>query len=113
MSRIYHITSASEAQEAQRTGVYEPKAFGREGFIHCSYSHQVNAVANRIFRGRPDLMLLEIDPAELNCRVVDENLEGGSELYPHIYGRLRMSAVRRILEFPCDSHGGFSDVLAE
>ncbi len=38
------------------------------------------AVANRIFRGRPDLVLLEIDPAELDCTVVDENLEGGSDV---------------------------------
>jgi uncharacterized protein (DUF952 family) len=113
MSRIYHITSANEAREAQRTGLYEPQAFGREGFIHCSYARQVNAVANRIFRGRPDLVLLEIDPAQLGCRVVDENLEGGSELYPHVYGRIRMTAVLRILEFPCDSSGSFSRVLAE
>ena len=112
MSPIYHITSANEAREAERTGFYEPKTFAREGFIHCSYAHQVNGVANRIFRGRPDLVLLEIDPAELDCRLVDENLEGGRELYPHVYGRLRMSAVRRVLEFPCDSNGGFSRVLA-
>ena len=66
------------------------------------------AVANRIFRGRPDLVLLEIDPAELDCVVVDENLEGGSTLFPHIYGRLRMSAVIRIYDFPCDGNGEFS-----
>jgi uncharacterized protein (DUF952 family) len=113
MSWIYHMTSANQAREAQRTGLYEPEAFGREGFIHCSYAHQVSAVANRIFRGRPDLVLLEIDPARLGCGVVDENLEGGSELYPHVYGRLRMSAVLRILEFPCDSSGSFHDVLTE
>jgi uncharacterized protein (DUF952 family) len=113
MPRIYHITSADEAREAKRNGVYEPMAFGREGFIHCSYAHQVNAVANRIFRGRPDLVLLEIDPAELGCPVVDENLEGGSELYPHVYERLRMSAVLRILEFPCNSRGDFSYDLTE
>ena len=113
MTRIFHITSREEAQEAEKTGVYEPKAFGREGFIHCSYAHQVNAVANRIFRGRPDLVLLEIDPAELDCPVVDENLEGGTELFPHLYSRLRMSAIVRIHDFPCDSNGAFSHVLPE
>lgn len=108
MKRIYHITSQREATEAGKTGVYEPAAYAREGFIHCSYPHQVVAVANRIFRGRPDLVLLEIDPAALGCRVVDENLEGGSELFPHIYGQLKMSAVVRIHDFPCDSAGEFS-----
>jgi uncharacterized protein (DUF952 family) len=108
---LYHITSRQEATAASKSGVYEPAAFAREGFIHCSYAHQVLAVANRIFRGRPDLVLLEIDPAALDCRVVDENLEGGSELFPHIYGRLPMSAVIRTHDFPCDSEGGFSQPL--
>jgi uncharacterized protein (DUF952 family) len=108
MTRIYHITSKHEASEAQKAGTYAPAAFEREGFIHCSYANQVMAVANRIFKGRPDLVLLEIDPAALDCRVIDENLEGGSELYPHIYGRLKMSAVMRVDLFPCDKEGKFS-----
>jgi uncharacterized protein (DUF952 family) len=111
MTWIYHITSKHEASEAQKTGTYTPAAFEREGFIHCSYANQVIAVANRIFKGRPDLVLLEIDPAALDCRVIDENLEGGSELYPHIYGRLKMSAVIRVDLFPCDKEGKFSQGL--
>ena len=106
--RLYHITSGREAEDARQRGVYVPAAFDREGFIHCSYAHQVVAVANRIFRGRTDLVLLEIDRARLNCRVVDENLEGGAELFPHIYGQLRMDAVIAIREFPCDDEGRFS-----
>ena len=108
MASLYHITSSQEASEARKTGIYEPVAFEREGFIHCSHAHQVIAVANRIFRGRPDLVLLEIDPSALDCRVVEENLEGGTELFPHIYGRLKMSAVIRVHEFPCGSDGQFS-----
>jgi uncharacterized protein (DUF952 family) len=107
MARIYHITSKQEASEAQGTGIYTPASFAREGFIHCSYAHQVVAVANRIFRGRPDLVLLEIDPDTLDCTVIDENLEGGSELFPHVYGQLRMSDVMRIHPFPCDDEGSF------
>ena len=108
MASLYHITSAREAEAARKTGAYEPAAFGREGFIHCSHGHQVIAVANRIFRGRPDLVLLEIDPAAMDCKVIEENLEGGVELFPHIYGRLKMSAVIRVHFFPCDSDGRFS-----
>jgi uncharacterized protein (DUF952 family) len=109
--RLYHITSAREAYEARECGVYVPAAFAREGFIHCSYAHQVVATANRIFRGRRDLVLFEIDPARLNCKVVDENLEGGAELFPHIYGYLQMDAVATIRAFPCDSDGAFSTEL--
>jgi uncharacterized protein (DUF952 family) len=113
MARIYHITSKQEASEAQRTGTYTPAAFASEGFIHCSYSHQVMAVANRIFRGQRHLVLLEIDPSALDSRVIDENLEGGTELYPHVYGHLRMSDVIRIHPFPCDHEGKFSQALPE
>jgi uncharacterized protein (DUF952 family) len=111
--RIYHITSAKEAGEARHNGYYVPAAFDREGFIHCSHSHQVVAVANRIFQGRSDLVLLEIDPTRQDCSVVDENLEGGSELFPHIYGRLKMSAVLAVHEFPCDRFGKFAIKLPQ
>ena len=100
--RLYHITSAREARAAAQAGRYTPDAFNREGFIHCSYAHQVLATVNRIFRGRTDLVLLEIDPALLGCEVVDENLEGGAELFPHIYGRLPMAAVVQVHAFPID-----------
>ena len=66
------------------------------------------ATANRIFRGRKDLVLLEIDPLQLACPVVDENLEGGSELYPHIYGPLSLPAVLAVHAFPPDADGAFS-----
>jgi uncharacterized protein (DUF952 family) len=105
---LYHITSEREAREAQQTGEYTPAAFEREGFIHCSYASQVVGTANRIFRGKKDLVLLEIDPSVLTCCIVDENLEGGTVLFPHIYGKLPMTAVRKIHPFPCDDAGNFA-----
>jgi hypothetical protein len=42
------------------------------------------------------------------CRIVDENLEGGAELYPHIYGPLPMSAVVRVDELSCAVDGALS-----
>ena len=93
-NRIYHITSEREASQAQTSGEYTPQDFQREGFIHCSYAHQLAGVIQRRFTGRSDLVLLEIDPSQLSCKVIDENLEGGTELFPHIYGRLPMSAVK-------------------
>jgi uncharacterized protein (DUF952 family) len=54
------------------------------------------------------LVLLEIDRAKLRCNVIDENLEGGTELFPHIYGAVPMSAVIRVHDFPCDAAGRFT-----
>ena len=107
MPRIFHITTAREAGEARRASTYVPQAFEAEGFIHCSYRRQVCDVANRRFAGRSDLVLFEIDSGGLTCPVVDENREGGAELFPHIYGRLPMSAVTQVHEFPCGADGRF------
>ena len=65
------------------------------------------ATANRIFKGQSDLVLLEIDPTQLQCKVIDENLEGGTELFPHIYGELPLAAVKHVHDFPCDEAGLF------
>ena len=105
---LFHITTEEEAGDARRKGSYVSQTFEREGFIHCSYAHQVAATASRIFRGRRNLVLLQIDPEKVGCRIVEENLEGGNELYPHIYGHLPMSAVEHIRAFPCDDAGLFT-----
>jgi len=97
---IYHVTSKAEVEQARKLGEYVPGGFDREGFIHCSYAHQVSGVLNRFFKGQTGLVLLEIAPDRIGCKVLDENLEGGSELFPHIYGRLKMSAVIAVHELP-------------
>lgn len=104
---MFHITSRHEIEAAQQVGYYQPQAFPQEGFIHCSYKSQVVSVANRLFRHREDLVLLAIEPSRLNCQVIDENLEGGTELFPHIYGSLPLTAICSIHEFPCNAHGWF------
>ena len=106
--RLFHITTRVAAEAAQATGEYRPDAFAREGFIHCSYGTQVAATADRIFRGRDGLVLLEIDPARLTCPIVDENLEGGTALYPHIYGPLPLAAVTTVHPMPVGVDGSFS-----
>jgi uncharacterized protein (DUF952 family) len=105
---LFHITSAEELRAAGQSGTYTPTAFDEEGFVHCSYAHQVAATANRIFRGRSDLVVLEVDPARLHCPVIDENLEGGAERFPHVYGPLPLSAVVQVHRLSFDEAGGFA-----
>jgi len=50
-------------------------------------------VANFLFRGRSDLVLLMIDSKRVAGRVRYENLEGGVELFPHVYSALSRDAV--------------------
>jgi uncharacterized protein (DUF952 family) len=104
---VYHITSENEWTEALAEGEYRSKNFETETFIHCSYVHQIEEVAGRLFGGRKDLVLLVVDPSKLSCKVVDENLQGGGELYPHVYGPLPLDAVIKVLPFPPKRDGGF------
>lgn len=79
--------------EASPARAYRPAAFAAEGFVHCSEPEQIEAVANRFFRGRTDLVLLLIDEARLSASVRRENLEGGDEPFPHVYGPIEREAV--------------------
>jgi phosphinothricin acetyltransferase len=107
MNAIFHITTSEQVGAAAQAGFYVPEAFAVEGFIHCSYARQIRDVANRRFVGRSGLALLEIDRERVCCDVLDENLEGGTELFPHIYGCLPMAAVLRVHPFPCGPDGRF------
>lgn len=64
-------------------------------------------VARQRFRGRTDLVLLRIDPELLDREVRLENLEGGEELFPHIYGELDLSAVTGLEPLVVGSDGEF------
>jgi uncharacterized protein (DUF952 family) len=105
MERIFHITSPLEVERT--TDTYRPAAFDKDGFIHCSYSYQLRDVANRRFAGRDGLVILEIDRTRVPGPVVDEALAGRTELFPHIYGHLPMTAVVAVHEFPCGAGGLF------
>lgn len=105
--RLFHITGRDEWAAAQAAGEYLPAAFAREGFIHCSYERQVEKSARKHFAGRTDLVLLEIDRTAVPSRIVDENLSGGSDLFPHIYGPLPVSAVHTVFDYPPGPDGTF------
>ena len=88
---LYHIATTAEWNSTGDT--YAPQSFEADGFIHCSTKDQLLAVANAWFRGRTDLLLLRIDADSEQDSVRYENLEGGAELYPHLYRRLKKAHV--------------------
>ena len=100
---IFHIALASDWEAARPTGEYRISTLGRtldqQGFIHASFDRdQVQRVGTAHYASRQDpLVVLEIDPAALTSEVRAENLEGGTELFPHIYGPLPVAAVMRVI----------------
>ncbi len=113
MTNFYHIIDRVEWQQAQTAGSYRPESLTSEGFIHCSYAAQILLPANALYRGRPNLVLLEIDPAQVQAAVRHDPVEvvrdgiPFQETFPHIYGPLNPTAVVRVLPFPPEADGGF------
>jgi uncharacterized protein (DUF952 family) len=105
---IYHLTTPALWEEARVAGSYEADSLASEGFIHCSEEQQVAAVANARFRGRTDLVVLHVDEQELDAPVKRENLDGGTELFPHIYGPLRAGAVTHLTPLVPGEEGQFA-----
>jgi uncharacterized protein (DUF952 family) len=110
---ILHITTAGAWADARRRGSYEAASLAAEGFIHCSTPEQVLAVANQRFRGCRDLVVLHVDEARLTAPVRYENLEGGDQLFPHVYGPLNADAVVGATPLEPQPNGGFAAIAGD
>jgi glutathione S-transferase len=97
-ARIFHLAIDVDWIEVLSTdGRYRRSTVGRtlaeEGFVHCSFSEQLQATADRFYAGRRDVLLLAIDPARLDAPVVVEAAPGTDERFPHVYGPIPVEAV--------------------
>jgi uncharacterized protein (DUF952 family) len=108
MPIIFHITTRNAWDRAASEGSYRPEAFPVDGFIHCSTRDQVIQVANLRFRGQRGLVLLSVDTGKVAAQIVYENLEGGEQRFPHIYGALNLDAVVQVSEFSPGDEGYFT-----
>jgi uncharacterized protein (DUF952 family) len=107
-STILHICPMAEWNEALPIGEYAPDSLAAEGFIHCSTTNQVVGVANSLYTGHKDLVLLIISANQLTASLVYEDCYELGEEFPHVYGPLNAAAVLGVLPFPPDSDGRFS-----
>lgn len=111
MNTIFHIATKDGWSEAQLLGRYVPDNFDAEDFIHCSKPEQLVEVANSLFRGRDDLVLLVIDRDKVTAPIKEEDpgdLKPTGKIYPHIYGALNLEAVIEAKEFKPNSDGTFT-----
>lgn len=105
--RIYHIVSRREWTTG--SDPWAPAGLAREGFIHCSYRHQVGPTLRRFFAAKdgtiPEgLSVLEIDPFRTGAVIHAEAGTGGEvtpdgepELFPHLFGPIPRGAVMAVL----------------
>ena len=114
---LFHITTEADWARAQAEGAYSVSTRGlrlaQVGFVHCAFEEQVVPVANSFFRGVAKLVVLRIATDRLHAEVRYENLEGGRELFPHIYGSLNLDAVVAVVALSPRRDGGFTFTSAK
>ncbi len=104
---IYHICSKHAWEIAKAAGIYRGDTLATQGFIHFSFAEQVLATANRIFKGKRNLLILCVDTQQLRAELKTES-SGIDGEFPHLYGALNLDAVTEVLDFPCNEDGNFS-----
>ncbi|HEY4421358.1 MAG TPA: DUF952 domain-containing protein [Pseudonocardia sp.] len=108
---ILHICTRDEWAAAQAAGSHEADTLASQGFIHCSTEEQVHVPATALFRGRQDMVLLEIDESRLPeppRYEPGDPTDPDSPLFPHIYGPIPASAVVAVHDFPSGPDGAFT-----
>jgi uncharacterized protein (DUF952 family) len=109
---IYKICPAALWRAAERAGVFPGSEVDRrDGFIHFSTAAQAAETAARHFAGQRDLVLIAVEAAALGPRLKWEPSRGGA-LFPHLYGALDLTAVRRVDPLPLGPHGHVFPELA-
>lgn len=105
---IFHIASLEDWKKSLEMGEYICPSLKSEGFIHFSTSDQVVSTANRHYIGTSGLVLLRVDVPKLSATIKYE-LAANGEIYPHLYGPLNLDAVEKVVDFPPNPDGTFSE----
>lgn len=108
---LLHLITVEGWARAQGAGGIEPGPEGGHKFVHLSAPHQVHLPADRLFAGRSDVLLLVLDPDRLEGEVRWEpGVPGDPEAmtFPHLYGRLPVAAVTRIVPYAAGPDGTYA-----
>lgn len=98
---IYHLAVPGDWAAAQQTGVYEMSTRGitvaDEGFVHCSFAHQIEGVASRFYADLDELHLLHLDRDAIDGDLrVEPPADGIDELFPHVYRPLAVDEITAV-----------------
>jgi 2-haloacid dehalogenase len=102
---LFHLTERDVWLSALTAGEFpwssRDLSYEQQGYVHCSFRHQVEDVLARVYADvAPEaLVVLELDPTELEVPVIVEDLDAGAG-YPHLYGPLPLARVSRVHDLP-------------
>lgn len=95
--QIYHIVLPEVWEKFKDKDFYEAESLRTEGFIHCSYIGQLEAVLERYYKNAEKVLILTIETEKLKSKLVEEP-STNNEIYPHIYGKINRDAIAGIEE---------------
>jgi len=111
---IYHIADRQTYESQAVSGYYSIETLQTEGFIHCCGNEEdLLEVANFIFKGHEDLVVLMINVARLRSQLKWEKAPGDKKpdrLFPHIYGPINLDAVDKLMFLCQDSQNVFTKI---
>jgi uncharacterized protein (DUF952 family) len=105
MTTIYKICEHEMWAQAERDGVFGGSAVDHaDGYIHFSTAAQAAATAANHFAGMAGLVIVAVDADALGPALKWEPSRGGA-LFPHLYGTMPLTAVRRVEPTRLDDDG--------
>jgi uncharacterized protein (DUF952 family) len=103
---IYKICPEALWRDAEREGVFRGAPVDiSDGFIHFSTASQLQETARKHFAGQDGLLLIAVNSDSLGPALAWEPSRGRSELFPHLYGELPLTAVERVVALPLGENG--------
>jgi len=105
VATIYKICERAAWKAAEPDGVFlGTETDERDGFIHFSTAAQLAETAAKHFANKSGLILVAVDAEALGLSLVWEHSRG-SEIFPHLYAALPLSAVRWTRPLPDEVEG--------
>lgn len=102
---IYKIAPRDLWAQAEQAGIFSGAPIDiADGYIHFSTATQVRETAAKHFSGQQNLLLISVNASELGAALRFEVSRGGA-LFPHLYGKLPLTAVSKVEPLPLGDDG--------
>jgi len=103
---VYHLVPPEVWEKALIEGHYRPASLKTEGFVHLSTEDQVPESAQIHLGSHPELVVLRLPIKWIKDKLKWE--EGrNEELFPHLYGPLKLHFVETTLALERHDDGTF------
>lgn len=101
----YKLVDRAEWEAARAAGAYAGSAVDlADGYVHMSTAAQAAQTAAKHYRGRDDLVMVEVDLTVLGEALKWEVSRGG-DLFPHLYAPLPFAAALAERPLSVDADG--------